>query len=177
MSFTKILVSHLKLEYEGLLSVADLYQVIDLWFREKSFDKKDILDINVTKPDGSKHIELEIEPWRRWNDYYKQKFQLRIFITDCKNVQIEKDGKTQTMQHAKVTIAFDLLFDYDAFGKSKEPLPNFIQVLWDKIFMKAVSDKYESLAVEDMNHLYQTIKKHLNMTNSGELLPRYEDKT
>ncbi|MCF7862249.1 hypothetical protein K9M79_08495 [Candidatus Woesearchaeota archaeon] len=177
MVYTKVIVKDLKLEYEGLLVVSDLYKLINLWIREKSFDMRDNLDVNVTKPDGTKHIELELEPWRKWTDYHKQRFRIRIYIWDCKNVTVEKSGSKTTMQHAKLTILFDVFMDFGWLGKSAQPLPNFIQILWDKIFLKPWNDKYEDITNEDINHLYQTIKRYLNMPKSSDYTPRYELKS
>ena len=35
-----LVVDHLKLNYEGIFNVTELYQIVDTYLRDKGFDKK-----------------------------------------------------------------------------------------------------------------------------------------
>ena len=62
-----IVVDRMKIEYEGLFSARELYKLIDNWFFEKGYDKREKKSSESIKPAG-KYIEMELEPWKKVTD-------------------------------------------------------------------------------------------------------------
>ena len=70
MSEREVVVDKLRLSYEGLFKVTDLYKLVDGWLRQKGYDKREKrMAESVTK--GGKCIEWEMEPGKKITDYAK----------------------------------------------------------------------------------------------------------
>ena len=52
MAETRIVIDKLRIQYEGLFSVAELYQLIDNWLREKGYDKMERKNVEKVTPKG-----------------------------------------------------------------------------------------------------------------------------
>ena len=163
MAERKKIVDKLRLTYEGLFSVNELYLVIDKWFRDKGYDKRENRNVEHVKPEG-KYIELWIQPWKKITDYAKIDMLIRIIMTDIKEVEVEKDGHTITMNQGKVQIVIDgfLNTDYENKWEGK-PFYVFIRTIFDKFVYKSYTARFDAQVAEDVNHLHQTMKSFLNL--------------
>ena len=114
MSETKLVVDHLKLSYEGLFSVTELYQLIDSWLREKGFDKRETRNQEHVTSEG-KYIELVLQPWKKVTDYAKHEIKIQIHITRLKDVEVKKNGHKMKLNNGRVLITLDgyLVTDYE----------------------------------------------------------------
>ena len=64
MSEREVVIDKMRMGYEGLFDVSELYKLIDGWLREKGYDKREKrMAEKVTE--GGKFIEWEIEPWKK----------------------------------------------------------------------------------------------------------------
>ena len=93
-------IDKLRLTYEGLFVATDLYQMIDNWFRQKAYDKRENKNIEKVTPDG-KYIEIELEPWKKITDYARIVIKIRLIMNDVKEIEMEKDGLKVRMNQGK----------------------------------------------------------------------------
>ncbi|MBN2454748.1 hypothetical protein JXB11_04340 [Candidatus Woesearchaeota archaeon] len=163
MAERRLVVDNLKLSYEGIFNVGELYQLIDRWFREKGFDKREVRNQEHVQPEG-KYIELELQPWKRITDYARHVIRVDIRMFRVKDVVVEQEGKRHKMQSGKVNIVFDGYLDTDYEDRwEQKPFYFFLRTLFDKFVYRTYSAEFEDLLVENVTQLQQTIKSFLNL--------------
>jgi len=163
MAEREVVIDKMRLSYEGLFKVTDLYKMIDGWLREKGYDKREKrMAESVTKT--GKFIEWEIEPWKKITDYAKIVIKLRVIMTDIKEVDIEIDKAKVKMNQGKSDFIFDgyIETDYENRWESK-PLFYFLRTLFNKYIFKPYTVGYQSNAIDDVNDLHTRIKAFLNL--------------
>lgn len=163
MAERMILIDKLRLNYEGLFKFRDVYNMIDQFFEDKAYNKNELLNVEVVKPEG-KFIEIEIEPWRTITDYVKRAIHLRMQFVDVKEVEIEKDGRKIRMNQGKISIVFDALLLTDHENRwEMTPFTFFIRTVWEKYVYKPFIVRFSSGAKKDCMELYHNLKAFLNM--------------
>ena len=159
----EVVVDKLRLTYEGIFSVSELYKLIDEWFRWKGYDKRENKNIEIVKPEG-KFIEIELEPWKKVTDYAKNVIKIRIQMFDIRDVEVEKDNTKLKLNQGKVHFVFDgyLETDYEAKWDGK-PIFYFIRTVFDKYLYKPFTTGFERGVKQDVMHLQGQIKAFLNL--------------
>ncbi|MEA2037636.1 MAG: hypothetical protein U9O94_09065 [Nanoarchaeota archaeon] len=162
MSDLRIIVDHLKLDYSGVLDVKGLFRLINHWFSERGFQKKEDKNHEQNMPDG-KYIEYEISPWKKITDYNKYIFKIRILFEKLKKVEITKDKKPIKVDQGRVIINFDGYLEHDYGNRwDDKPLFIFFRTLFDKFINKAYTERFEHRLTNDLHNLYNEIEKFLN---------------
>ncbi len=159
----EVVVDKLRLTYEGIFSVPELYKLIDEWFRWKGYDKRENKNIEIVKPEG-KFIEIELEPWKKVTDYAKNVIKIRIQMFDIRDVEVEKDNTKLKLNQGKVHFVFDgyLETDYEAKWDGK-PIFYFIRTVFDKYLYKPFTTGFERGVKQDVMHLQGQVKAFLNL--------------
>ena len=85
MAERKIVVDTLRLNYQGLFNLNEMYMMIDKWLREKGYDKFERKNFEHVYKDG-RQVEVEIEPWKKFTDYAKCSIKLNMLCTEVKDV-------------------------------------------------------------------------------------------
>lgn len=160
---TKIVVDGLSLSYEGLFSATELYMMIDCFFRDHMYDKRETQNMEKVGPHG-KYIELELQPYRKMSDYVRFVVRIRLKMFNVTEVEIEKDGHKVKLNKGKIDIVFDgfLETDYEGRWESK-PSYVFIRTVFDKFIYKIYTEKFEGQLTEDVNTIYNQLKAFLNL--------------
>jgi len=163
MAERRIIVDNLMLQYEGLFELRELYMLIDKWLRQKAYDKFEKRNHEHVLKDG-KYVEIELEPWRKLNDYAKITINVYIHVYNLKDVVVKKDNVDVKMNQGKIKIRFIgyLVTDYESLWEGK-PLFYLLRAIIDKWVYRVSSDKYEAGVAEDVKHLHQNIKAFLNL--------------
>ncbi|MBW2970749.1 hypothetical protein KY320_01160 [Candidatus Woesearchaeota archaeon] len=163
MSEVKIIVDGMTLSYEGLFDAAELYKMIDQFFWEKGYDKREIQNMEKVEQTG-KYIELELQPYKKLSDYAKVIIRIYIRMFDVKEVEVEKDGQQIRLNQGRLNLIFDgfLETDYEGRWESK-PMYVFMRTVFDKFIYKTYTAKYESILTEEIHHLHSQIKSFLNL--------------
>ncbi len=163
MAERELIVDHARLNYEGLFDASELYALIDAWFRDKRYDKKELKNAEKVRPEG-KYVELELMPWKKISDYHKHEIKIRMIMNDLKEVEVEKDGRKVKLNQGLVQFVFDgyLTTDYENRWENK-PYYFFMRTLFDKFFFKSYTSKYKQLLLDDVNDLMTQIKAFLNL--------------
>ena len=163
MSEKKLVIDQLKLNYEGLFEVNELFKMVDAWFYEKGYDKYEKKNEEQVLPTG-REILLELRPWKKTTDYAKNEIRVRIFMHGVKDVEVEKEGAKVKMNQGEVQMVFDgyLETDYENRWENK-PFFYFLRTLFDKYIYKGYISKFEGNLVNDVHDLHTRIKAFLNM--------------
>lgn len=159
----EVIVDKLRLNYEGIFSVAELYTMIDEWFREKGYDKKEVKNIEIVRPEG-KQIELMLEPWKKVTDYAKNIIKIRMLMTDIKDVEVEMDKAKVKLNQGKVQFVFDAFLetDYESRWEGK-PIFYFIRTVFEKYFYRPFQAGFETGVKQELMDLHTRIKAFLNL--------------
>lgn len=163
MSERSHIIDEMQIEYEGLFDIKGIYKLIDNWFAERGYEKKEIKNLEYVKPDG-KYIEVWLMPWKSITDYAKFEIGARIIAQAVKDVEIEKDGVKTRMNQGKLVIIFDayLTTDY-AHLWEKKPILYVIRTVFDKYIYRFYTNKFESELVGETKQLHSTLKAYLNL--------------
>jgi len=163
MAEREIVVDKMRLSYEGIFKITDLYKLIDGWFRQKGYDKREKrIAESVTK--NGKFIEWELEPWKKITDYAKIVIRLRVIITDVKEIDVEIDKTKVKMNQGKADFIFDGLLETDYENRwETKPLFFFLRTLFDRFIFKPYTIGFESNCVDDVNDLQSRIRSFLNL--------------
>src|SRR3989344_1839273 len=89
--------------YEGQFNYRELFRILDVWLREKFYDKWEKRNEQYMTADGM-CLETEFTPWKKVTDYYKIIIKIEITGTNLKEVEVELHGKKVKMHEGKVSI-------------------------------------------------------------------------
>ena len=156
-------VDKLRLTYEGIFNISELYKLIDNLQRARWYDKNDLRNIEKVRPEG-KYVEIEMYPWRKISDYARSRIRMRFIMTDIKDVEVERDGVKAKMQQGRIHAVFDgyLETDYENRWEQK-PIFYFLRGVVDKFIYAHYTEGYKSIVKDDVNHFYSQIKAFLNL--------------
>lgn len=163
MAEREIVVDKLRLTYEGLFDLRELFKLIEAFFENRNYDKREGKNIEVVKPDG-KYLEIEIAPWRSVTDYYKYIIPIRFVGQNIRKVDIEKDGQKISINQGRIQLVFDAIVetDHQARWESK-PEFFFLRTIFDKYIYRPYSLGYHGVVKSDLMALHSQIKAFLNM--------------
>jgi len=163
MAEREVLIDKMRLMYEGLFDVVELYKLIDRFFKEKGYDKRERHNSERVTAEG-KFIELELEPWKKITDYTKNVIKLRMVMSDVNDIIVKKKGVKVKLNKGKIKMVFDAYIetDYEHRWEGK-PLFFFMRTILDKFVFKPYTGGYRKNVMDDCNHLYNKIKTFLNL--------------
>ena len=163
MAEIRHLIEDKKLEFRGLCNIRGLYAMITDWLQERGYLKNESKNFEEVR-EGSKAMDLLLEPTRKISDYIQLGLKIEIECDDVKDVNIEVDGRKETVQEATMRFSFDakLLTDYENKWETK-PFYFFLRTLMDKYVFKGIIHKYEEMVMKDMKDLESEIKAYLNI--------------
>ncbi|MAF13800.1 MAG: hypothetical protein CMI53_02835 [Parcubacteria group bacterium] len=163
MTERTLVVDQLKFSYEGLFDTAELYKLIDGWFYEKGWDKRELMNEELVTPAG-RQIRIVLEPWKTISDYFKLFMQVKLNIHDVKDVEIEKQGQKIKINQGEIKIIFNGYVLSDASGEwNQKPFWWFLSILANKYLFKENYGRAERWILSDVDDLYQKIKSFLNV--------------
>lgn len=163
MAERDIVVDTLMLHYQGVFSLDEFYGVIEKYLRENHFDKFVKRNEEQVFKDH-KQILVEIEPWKKINEYVKEIIRLNINISNMKDVIVVKDKHRVRKQQGKIAIKFmgfletDLEYRWEGHG-----ILYFLRAFVDQFIYKIGPDKYNGQVAQDTQRLHTIIKSYLNM--------------
>jgi hypothetical protein len=158
-----LIVDQLKLSYEGLFNLLELYRLIDSWFYEKGWDKFERMNEEQITPEG-RQITILLEPWKSMSDHFKLMIRIKLHFRDVKDVEVEKDQQKIKINQGEIKMIIDGYLLTDRRGQWKEtPFQWFLVVMFNKYFFKQNFTKAEKWLNSDIDDLYQRIKSYLNV--------------
>ena len=151
--------------YTGLFVYKEFFRRLDLWLRDKFYDKKEKGSTEYRHP-GAKQISIMLEPWKKVTDYYKITLRVEVTVRDMKTVEVDIDGKKQRLNHGTIECQISSYLSGDYDGRMDEPDKPFIQFLrhmFESYVYKPITKKYQEMAVDDCNDLLLTLQSYLNI--------------
>lgn len=159
----RIVVDELHLDYEGLFDAKELLKLIDNFFRERGYDKREIRNVESVRPNG-KRIEIVLMPWKSITDYAKYEIKIRLWMEDLKEVDVKKDNAKIKINQAKVKFIIDSYLTTDTEGRwEAKPLFFFLRTFFDKYFFRFYTSKWEEGLIEHTKEFHTEIKSFLNL--------------
>lgn len=148
--------------YEGLLNYRELFRILDVWFREKFYDKFEKRNEQYMTPEGL-CLETEFTPWKKTTDYYKIIIKVELTGTNLKEVEVDAQGKKIKMHQGRISIKLTgyLVVDYE--GRWGKPVLYFLRDMYDKYIYWRITKKYIEMVLDDVNNLYNHLRAYLNM--------------
>src|SRR3989338_865381 len=163
MAERRLVVDHLRVKYEGLFNLFELYRLIDSWLREKAYDKRELRNLEIVKPDG-KYVELVLMPWKKISDYARHVIRIEFRAFKVKEVVVEQDGRQVKMNQGRLDIIIDGYLDMDYEDRwEQKPFYFFMRTLFDKFIYRTYSTQFEELLVENVSQLHAVMKSFLNL--------------
>ena len=163
MSEYKLIIDQLKLTYEGIFDLYGLHKTIDAWLYEKGYDRWEKKNYEQVLPTG-KEVEIELMPWKKTTDYFKNIIRFRIKALNIKDVEVDKDGEKLKLNQGKVMIIIDGYHntDYEDYWAKKQFF-FFLRQMFDKYIFKRYTSKFEKWLMNDVYDIHARIQKFLNL--------------
>jgi len=159
----KQIVFDLRLNYNGPLSVEELYEEVEKWMSERGLHKELKRKSEEVKSKGKK-IEWIIECWKEVTHQVKHVVRLKILFNDTKEIRIKRKGKNVKINQADVLIVIDgFLETHYGHQWTQQPLFVFFRTLYDKYVWKIVSERYDGAVSDDCYDLHKRIKAFFNL--------------
>ncbi len=163
MSEKKLIIDQLKFAYDGPFDLPGLYRLIDSFFYEKGFDKHEKLNVEQVLPTG-RSIKIEVIPYKNLSDYFRIHIRIRIYGSDIKRIEIEKDGAKIPLSDGKLMVIIDGYIESDRHSVWEDrPTFWFIRTIFDKYIFKGHYMKAEQWLVSDVEDIYQRMRSFLNV--------------
>lgn len=159
----RLVVDNVRLDYEGALDFNSFARTLGTYFYDKGYDKKVLKDFQLDGPKG-KHLELQLNPWKKITDYIRLEWVIRIIVDDLVKKEITVNGRRRTVDHAKFLMTMNgfIETDYDMHFEFK-PLFVFMRTLYDKYVFPMYSRRWEQILNDHANEIYSLTQKHLNL--------------
>ena len=151
------------IRYDGLFSVKDLYKLIDDWVNEKGYMPVESFIEETVEKEG-KVITVKLEPFKKLTDYAKAVIKIDIMISDCKEVEVKKEGKTQKLNKGNVLIEIKSLLETDYEHRwEMKPWLYVLRTIFEKYIYTPFLSGFKGAIREDTDHLKDQIKAFLNL--------------
>ena len=163
MAERTLVVDHLKFSYEGLFNAGELYAIMNSFFFEKNYDWHEKLNQEMITPSG-KQVYIILDPWKNISDYFKLSTNIKIIMTDLKDVEVEHEGQTLKLNQGLLKITYDGYVVSDRKGRwSKKPIYWFLSIIMEKYFYRNHLEKFETWMKSDIEDLMYKKKAYLNV--------------
>lgn len=159
----KIVIDNDRLSYKGLFDMKELYRLIDTFFHDKGYEKRETRNKEFVSPEG-KYLELWLEPYKKITDYAMVVLRLQIIVENLREVVVEKEQHKKKMHKGEVLIIIDgfLVTDYENRWEGK-PEYVFIRTLFDKFIYRRHTQEFEGVLIDESEELKSSIKSFLNL--------------
>ena len=149
--------------YEGIFGLKDVYKMVYDWMSDKGYvpvEKR--VQESVTK--AGKHVELELEPYKKFTDYAKSVIRIHVTGHDITDVEVAKDGHKRKMQKGRLNITLNswLETDYEHRWETK-PVFYVLRTLFEKYVFTPFLSGFITGVRNDTLHLKDQIKAYLNI--------------
>ncbi len=160
-----------RIEYAGYFSMAEIFRLLDKYYRQKGYDKKIIFDEEYQTPTG-KYIHVKTTPYKKVDDYIRVQMRIWIYAHDLKEVEIEVDGKKIKTDHGKLTMIFDceMQTDFRDAWVVKDPktgspraLYFLVQTMMEKFMYKKRMEHWEGVIANTLIGAKTEVASYLNL--------------
>ena len=163
MAEVNILIQGRLIEYEGLLDVSGLIKLMDLWFKERGYDKRETKNYEEVHEDG-RQATIEMFPYKHISDNLRFEMRLFMVFTKLQDTEIEKNSNKVKMLRGKAAISMDgyMITDYENKW-DKTPFYYFLRVVFDKYFYKNYIGRAKAEFMQDAATIENEMRAFLNL--------------
>ncbi len=164
MSEIYTLIDEKPIVYKGIFKLDDLFQLIDNFFKERGYERREIQNVEERYRDGDS-ITFEFFNYKKIDDYSKKKIRIYGVLTDLKEKRVKIDDIKQKVIKGEVKLYFDAYIESDYKTKWEgHAFFYFLRTIVDKYIRKTISSKAKDEVVADTNKLIDEIKSFLKMS-------------
>jgi len=163
MSEMRTIVDHLKLEYNGLFDVKELFNFIDAWWMERGMEKRTTKNFEINTLTG-KFIEWQSTTWTKMGESQNLLIRIRILIYNMRKVEATQNNKKLKINEGKVITYIDGFIHEDYRDEwDEKPLFIFLRTLRSKFFLRAYTEWFEHVLIQRVHNLYNSLEKFFNV--------------
>lgn len=152
-----------KINYEGLFNCKELYKLMDEFFSHRGYDKSEGKHAESVNPEG-KYIEMEIRYYRKMSEYVQNVVDIKLIMSDLKEVEVKKDKSKIKLNKGKVQLILDGYLETDWQGTwEKKPVYYVIRTLASKYIFGPVTGKYKAELGDTVSQFCNEISSFLNL--------------
>jgi hypothetical protein len=163
MAEYNILVMDRKIEYTGLFDLGGLVKLLDLWFKERGYDKRETRNFEEVYED-SRQVTIWMFPYKKVSDSVKFEIKLEMVFKKLVETEVEKEGKKVKLMKGTADIRMDayMITDYE-HKWDKTPLYFFMRIIFDRYVYRNYHSRAKNEFLGDFAKLEEEIKSYLNM--------------
>tara|TARA_Y100000310_G_C20158293_1_gene567903 strand:+ start:90 stop:587 length:498 start_codon:yes stop_codon:yes gene_type:complete len=125
---------------DTVVDLRELYKVVKDWFNHQKYD---ILEKEHLKR-GPKDLFIKWENEKKVDDYVKFMFNIKLSVTDQKDVIVEVRGKDRKKQKADVKFYIESFLKKDYENRwSSTPMQQFMRGFFDRFIISGKMNNYE----------------------------------
>ena len=106
MAEYNILVMDRMIEYTGLFDLPGLIKLLDRWFKERGYDKRETKNYEEVYEDH-RQVTIEMLPYKKISDNVKFEMRLFMIFKNLQETEVEKDGKKVKLMKGTAQIFMD----------------------------------------------------------------------
>lgn len=152
-----------EINYEGLFDFYELFKLVDGWFKDSGYDKREKENYERLTPTG-KYVKIELRPWKKITDYVRLEIRLEFFIHDMVDKVVNIDGVKKKLKHGKVLVKINsyTFTDYEGRWEGRGWY-YFVRTFFEKFVYRKQMDKFEEILVADTNEVIKEMTSFLNL--------------
>jgi uridine kinase len=163
MSEVRLVVDHLRLNYNGPFNAKDLFRHITAFLKERGWDLVIMKEFEQNLKNG-KNMEWQIKCWKRLTDYVRYWPKVRILVFNYNKVDAVLDNKKIKIGNGKAVIYIDGFMELDESHRWEQfPFFQFLRTLYNNFFYKVYTERFEQRLTYDVYHLYHSLEQFFNM--------------
>jgi hypothetical protein len=172
MSEVRLVVDHLRLNYNGPFDANALFKHIAAFLKERGFDTKIEKEFEHNVKSG-KQMEWQINYWKRISDYVRYWPKIRILVKDYNKINAVVDKKKVKIGSGSLKIYIDAYLELDESQRWEGiPFFQFLRSIYNNFIYKVYTERFEQRISHDMQHLYHTIEQFLNIYKHYKVVSR-----
>ncbi|MFT4310700.1 MAG: hypothetical protein ACMXYC_03640 [Candidatus Woesearchaeota archaeon] len=157
-----IVVEPKNLSYTGYFKLNELYYIIEKWLKEMGYDKKEKEHDVMVYPEG-KTIFVRLIPDKSVSEFIKHVIEIKLHISNLKDVTITVDGKQTAVQEGKINIMIRAIQEGDQENRFTQPFWYFMRLVIDKYLFANFINDHTSILKDDVHMLYTEMSAYLNI--------------
>ncbi len=158
MVFVDYLERGLKLSYEGIFEIDELYKKLTRWAKKHGYEIKE-LSYKAQKEKDLQKINVIWECKKDGSDYMKYKLDVFLNCANIKDIVVKNKKK----QHGNAEVVIDSYVERDKEDVwSRKSLTRFLRETYDKLIIGNQLEEYKKEAISDVKALMSDLKAFFN---------------
>ena len=163
MGKKKILVDDLRLYYNGIFDMNELYREIDRLIADRGYAKNEKRSEEKVTEEG-REISFELRPTKAFEKDFLGMVKMRFYMDNLTEAVVEKSGYKRKMLQGNIMVRFDGWTSTNIeFVWQTKPIFMFIRDVFDRLVYKSHWFKYEDEIASDTRYMHRHLKAFLNL--------------